>query len=95
MGAKAVTLRFQYFEITDQDHTLIWAEVIEKGEVTHAFTNYPDRWGVSRRVEVYGNQSEEFHFPTKEAALAMLRSNPVYREVHGGWPWQLASLEMA
>lgn len=72
-----VQLRFNYAEIMDSDHTAITIEVIQNGEVLHAFRNYSQE-EVSK--EVYANQSESFQVRDVEAALAFVRSNPEYRE---------------
>lgn len=95
MSTSTTTLRFQYFEIVDHDHTLTWVELIEGGQATRTFTNYPERWDSRLHAEVYGNQSEDFQFPTKDAALAMLRSNPAYREIQGERPWQTAKQSLS
>lgn len=73
------TLRFHYYEVMDRDHTLTRVELIDAGEVTHVFTNVPTYWEDAAEKAVYGNQLEDFAFPTAEAALQMIASNPDYR----------------
>jgi hypothetical protein len=72
-------LRFYYHEVMDRDHTLILVELIDVGVVTHIFTNLPEAWEDAPQKAIYGNQQEDFIFPTAEAALGMIRSNPAYR----------------
>lgn len=62
-----------------RDHTLIRVELIEGGLATHVFTNLPESWEHGAEKAVYGNQWEDFAFPTQEAALGMIHSNPDYR----------------
>lgn len=79
MPAIPCVLRFHYYEVMDRDHTLIRLELIEGGHVIHVFTNLPEQWEHGVEKAVYGNQSEDFVFPTREAALGMIHSNPAYR----------------
>lgn len=81
MPASACVLRFHYYEVMDRDHTLIRVEVIEGGQVTHSFTNLPASWEQGTTKAVYGNQREDFHLPSREAALSMIHSNPAYRKM--------------
>lgn len=89
MRQHTTTLRFHYSEVMDQDHTMIWVELIQDGAPVHVFTNFPARWDKGMNKDIYGNQSEDFQLPTLEAALAMMRSSPSYREVQ---PIRLAAL---
>jgi hypothetical protein len=63
----------------DRDHTLILLELIDADEVTHVFTNLPDAWDNWPKKAIYINQREDFIFPTSEAALGVIHSNPAYR----------------
>lgn len=80
-AAAPAVLRFHYHEVMDRDFTLIRVEVIEDGAVTHLFTNLPETWQEAPRKEAYANQREDFVFPSGDAALGIVRSNPAYREM--------------
>lgn len=77
-----VLLRFHYYEVMDRDYTLIRVDLVEGGAVTQTFTNLPETWEHAPQKEAYGNQREEFVFPTRKAALGLIRSNPRYREMN-------------
>lgn len=81
MPATACLLRFHYYEVMDRDHTLIRVELIEGGQVTHVFTNLPESWEDGVQKAAYGNQREDFGFPTRQAALSMIHSNRSYRKM--------------
>jgi len=71
------TLRFNYSEIMDSDWTAITIEVLQDGQLLHAFRNYAPE---ELTKEIYSNQSESFQLPDLQTALAFVRSNPVYQE---------------
>ncbi|HRD54675.1 MAG TPA: hypothetical protein PKY96_18710 [Flavobacteriales bacterium] len=61
----------------DTDRTAVTIEVIQDGQLLHAFRNfYPDELN----KEIYGNQSEAFQLPDLPSALAFVRSNQAYKE---------------
>lgn len=72
-------LRFHYYEVMDRDHTLTRVELIDAGVATHVYTNFPTYWENAVQKAVYGNQVEDFVFPSSESALQMIASNPDYR----------------